>query len=45
MNVDLVNELYKKTILNALDSKKDSDETDAAIKRLGRHQPALRVLI
>lgn len=26
---------HKKTILNALDDKKDSDETDAAIKRLG----------
>ncbi len=26
---------HKKTILNALDYKKDSDETDAAIKRLG----------
>lgn len=26
---------HKKAILNALDSKKDSDETDAAIKRLG----------
>lgn len=26
---------HKKTILNALDDKKDSDETDAAIKKLG----------
>ena len=26
---------HKKTILNAIDDKKDSDETDAAIKRLG----------
>lgn len=26
---------HKKTILNALDDKKDADETDAAIKRLG----------
>ena len=26
---------HKKTILNALDNKKDSDETDAPIKRLG----------
>lgn len=26
---------HKKTILNAIDNKKDSDETDAAIKRLG----------
>ena len=26
---------HKKTILNALDDKRDSDETDAAIKRLG----------
>ena len=26
---------HKKTILNAIDEKKDSDETDAAIKRLG----------
>lgn len=26
---------HKKTILNALDDKKDFDETDAAIKRLG----------
>ena len=26
---------HKKAMLNALDDKKDSDETDAAIKRLG----------